>query len=69
MGTEVVYETLGSITCAVMFSAAPVTAVELARYPSDAAPDVARQTHGGKTSDMYEESEVAASSTVETEHS
>ena len=52
MGTEVVYQTLGSIICAVMFSAAPVTAVELARYPSDADPDVPRQTHRGKKSDL-----------------
>ena len=49
-----------------MFSAAPVTAVELARYPSDA--DVARQTHRGKTSDLGKESDVAGSSTVEAEH-
>ena len=68
MGTEMVHETLGSIICAVMFCAAPVTAVELARYPSDADPDVARQTHRRKTSDLRKESEVAASSTVETEH-
>ena len=31
---------------------APVTAVELARYPADADPDVARQTHRCKTSDL-----------------
>ena len=48
--------------CAVMFCAAPVTAVELARYPSDADPDAARQRHRGKTSDLGEESEVAGSS-------
>ena len=62
-----VYQTLGSIICAVMFSGAPVTAVELA--PSDADPDVARQTHRCKTSDLgEEESEVAGSSTGEAEH-
>ena len=53
--TEVVYETLGTTIRAVMFSAAPVTAVELARCPSDADPR-------GK------ESEVAGSSTAAAEH-
>ena len=62
------HETLGSIIRAVMFSAAPVTAVELARYASDADPDVARLTHRCKTSDLGKKSEVAGSSTHETEH-
>ena len=52
-----------------MFSAAPVTAVEFARYPSDADPDVARQTYRCKTFHLGKESEVAGSSTGETEHS
>ena len=44
-----------------MLSAAPDTVVELARYPFDADPDVARQTHRCKTSDLGKESEVAGS--------
>ena len=63
-----VYETLGSIIRGVMFCAAPVTAVELARFSSDADPDVAHQTHRGKTSDLGKESDVTGSSTVEAEH-
>ena len=50
-----------------MISAAPVNAVELARHPSDADPDVLRQTHRGNTSDLRKKSEIAGSSTGEAE--
>ena len=54
--------------CAVVPTAALVTAVEFARYPSDADPDVARQTYRCKTSDLGKETDVAGSSSSETEH-
>ena len=61
-------ETLGGIVCVVMLPAAPVTAVEVAWYPSDADLDAACQTHRCKTSDLDQESEVSGSSTGEAKH-
>ena len=60
-----VYETLGVIIRVVVLPAAPVTAVEIARYPSDADPDVARQIHRRNPTDLGQESEVARSCAVE----
>ena len=45
-----------------------IRAVEFTWCPSDADPDVARQTYRCNTSDLGQESEVARSYAVEAEH-
>ena len=64
-GAEVVYDTVGGVVCVVMFSAAPVTAVEFAWYPSDADLSVASQTHQCQASDLDQQPEIPGPSTRE----
>ena len=68
LSVTVVYETLGGVARVVLSSAARVTAVGFAWYPSDADPDAARQTRRCKPSDLGQESEVTGSSTGKAEH-
>ena len=61
--TRLLVESL-TLSCSLL----PVTALELARYPCDADPNVARKAYRCETSDLGPESEVARSSAVEAEH-